>query len=223
MFNCSPALKIINGLNNFNTSKVTNMSFMFGNDETDTSMSFTELDLSSFDFRNVTTIAHMFENCTLLTTLGSKPIELIGVTDLTYAFKGCRLLYTRIATNTMPQLYDNIFTDTNGLIELIVSDTNPLIYNKWKEIANLYEHVILINAYRLLDFLSGGKGIALGKVSDQTGLDDAFETIFRNDLYLEIDNEGFIEKSEEDRYIENMILNGINFQYWDVTTEHSWV
>ncbi|MBR4564676.1 MAG: BspA family leucine-rich repeat surface protein [Paludibacteraceae bacterium] len=54
----------ITGLNNLNTSKVTNMSSMFSG-----CSSLTSLDLSGFDVSNLKNTSYMFQNCSALTTI----------------------------------------------------------------------------------------------------------------------------------------------------------
>ena len=51
-------------LSNFDTNKVTNMSYMFNN-----CISLTSLDLSNFDTSNVTNMSSMFNECNNLTTI----------------------------------------------------------------------------------------------------------------------------------------------------------
>ena len=58
-----PTLKTIEGLEYLNTSKVTDMSFMFYN------TGLTSIDLSSFDTKNVQDMEWMFRNCPSLTTI----------------------------------------------------------------------------------------------------------------------------------------------------------
>lgn len=41
--------------------------------------------------------------------------------------------------------------------------------------------------YRLLDFLDGGRGVALGKVADQEGLDSNIDSTFRQKVFLDLD------------------------------------
>ncbi len=61
MFSDSQVIAI-KGLENFNTSRVTDMSNMFGS-------KVTSLDLSSFDTSNVTSMAYMFNHCENLKTI----------------------------------------------------------------------------------------------------------------------------------------------------------
>ena len=66
-------------LNNLNTSKVTNMSYMFS------SSAVTSLDLSSFDTSNVTSMSNMFSN-SKATTLDLSSFDTSKVTNMQYMF-----------------------------------------------------------------------------------------------------------------------------------------
>ena len=57
MFYCCSSLKKLN-LSNFNTNKVTNMSYMFCD-----CSSLEELNISNFDTNNVTDMSHMLDRC----------------------------------------------------------------------------------------------------------------------------------------------------------------
>ena len=68
-------------LDNWDTSKVTNMSYMFANNG-----ALKELDLSSFDTSNVTNMSYMFQECMKLTNLDLKNFNVSKVTDFTSMF-----------------------------------------------------------------------------------------------------------------------------------------
>ena len=87
-------LKTINFNNNFNTSKVTNMSGMFSG-----CSSLTSLDLSSFNTSNVKYFGYggrsdngMFANCLSLTLLDLSSFNTSQVTDMNSMFNGCSSL-----------------------------------------------------------------------------------------------------------------------------------
>ena len=79
----------IEGIEYLNTENVTNMSWMFSECST-----LTTLDLSNFDTKNVTDMNGMFSNCSALTTLDLSSFETQNVTDMSRMFKGCRALTT---------------------------------------------------------------------------------------------------------------------------------
>ena len=68
----------------FNTSNVTNMSSMFSN-----CISLTSLDLSSFNTSNVTDMCRMFGGCQNLTSLDLSSFNTSNVTDMSYMFSNC--------------------------------------------------------------------------------------------------------------------------------------
>ena len=81
-------------LSNFDTSKMTDMSWMFGY-----CSRFMSLDLSSFDTSNVTDMSYMFEDCSGLTLLDLSNFNTENVTDMHYMFKYCDSLTTINVSN----------------------------------------------------------------------------------------------------------------------------
>lgn len=71
----------IKGLNKVDTSKTTNMSYMFNDDS-----NLTSLDLSSFDTSNVTDMSSMFANAKRLKNLNISSFNTGKVTDMAYMF-----------------------------------------------------------------------------------------------------------------------------------------
>lgn len=74
----------MNGIENLDTSEVTDMSYMF----TDGSQ-YTDLDLSSFDTSNVTTMSGMFYKCSKLTNVNLANFNTKNVVKLSNLFNGC--------------------------------------------------------------------------------------------------------------------------------------
>ena len=112
---------------NFNTSKVTDMSNMFRYCE-----SLTSLDLSSFNTSNVTNMTEMFYNCSLLTSLNLSSFDTTNVTSMNYMFNLCKSL-TRLSLNNfntcnvinMSRMFENCskLTDLN----FIDINTNKIV------------------------------------------------------------------------------------------------
>ena len=88
-FQSFEALAAIEGLQNLNTSEVTNMRAMFNG-----CSRLTNLDLSSFNTSNVTDMGWMFNGCSALTSLDLKNFNTSNVTDMSLTFKGCSTLTT---------------------------------------------------------------------------------------------------------------------------------
>ena len=78
------ALTTIEGLENLNTSKVTNMKEMFIR-----CSSLTSLNLSNLNTSAVTDMSEMFEGCSSLTSLNLSNFNTSAVTDMGYMFSGC--------------------------------------------------------------------------------------------------------------------------------------
>ena len=72
---------------NFNTSNVTNMSYMFSY-----CSSLTSLNLSSFNTSNVTDMNKMFNECSSLTSLNLSGFDTSNVTDMSFMFRFCSKL-----------------------------------------------------------------------------------------------------------------------------------
>ena len=81
IFAIMPNLKSINGINNLDTSKTTNMSSMFYGDG-----SLASLDLSSLNTSKVTDMSFMFLNDSQLTSLDVSKFDTSKVTDMSFMF-----------------------------------------------------------------------------------------------------------------------------------------
>ena len=82
-------LKKIEGIENLNTSNVTDMSCMFWRCE-----SLTSLDVSNFNTSNVTYMGLMFSGCENLTSLDVSNFNTSNVTYMLWMFDGCKNLKT---------------------------------------------------------------------------------------------------------------------------------
>ena len=89
------ALKQITGIENLNTSEVTDMSYMFTYCE-----ALTELDVSNFDTKNVTDMSYMFYGCTLLPRLDVNKFNTENVLNMASMFCGCTALTRIYCDNT---------------------------------------------------------------------------------------------------------------------------
>ena len=87
-------LTTIEGIENFNTSNVKTMAFMFEH-----CSSLKSLDLSSFDTRNVSNMKYMFNECWGLTSLDLSNFDTRNVTEMSRMFYECRNLTTIYASD----------------------------------------------------------------------------------------------------------------------------
>ena len=100
-------------LSNFDTSKVTNMSYMFF------SMSnLTSLNLSNFDTSNVTNMYCMFSGMSNLTTLNLSSFDTSKVTDMSFMFSGMYSIgfldISNFNTSKVENM-DNMFRDAKSI------------------------------------------------------------------------------------------------------------
>ncbi|MBO5394325.1 MAG: BspA family leucine-rich repeat surface protein [Clostridia bacterium] len=86
MFNFCNSLTSLD-LSTFETSSVTDMSYMFN-----FCNSLTSLDLSTFETSSVTNMSRMFASCSSLTSIGLSSFDTSSVTDMSYMFGGCSSL-----------------------------------------------------------------------------------------------------------------------------------
>ena len=87
-------LETITGMNYLNTSEVTNMSSMFRECN-----SLTSVDVSNFNTEKVTNLSYMFNNCFELTSLDLSNFNTAKVTNMSNMFKNCRELTTIYASS----------------------------------------------------------------------------------------------------------------------------
>ena len=96
-------------LSSFNTSQVTDMSYMFSFCRT-----LTTLNLNLFDTSKVTSMSGMFAICTSLTTLNLSSFDTSKVTNMSFMFQHCKSLTTldlmsfdTRRVTTMSQMFDS--------------------------------------------------------------------------------------------------------------------
>ena len=115
-------LTTIQGIENLNTEKVTNMKFMFYGCK-----KLTSLDLSSFNTANVTNMIGMFNSCSSLTSLDLSKFKTAEVTGMTYMFGNCSSLtsldLSSFNTAKVTEMY-YMFGGCSGLTSLDLSSFN---------------------------------------------------------------------------------------------------
>ena len=120
-------LSTIQGLENLDTSQVTNMSMMF-----DYCEKLTNMDVSHFNTSKVTDMAWMFDNCESLTSLDVSHFNTSKVTDMYGMFEKCKSLtnldLSHFDTSHVTHM-DEMFYDCNVLTSLDLShfDTSHVV------------------------------------------------------------------------------------------------
>ena len=110
----------IEGIENLNTEKVTNMSYMFYK-----CSALKSLDLTNFNTENVTNMSSMFSGCSSFTSLDLTNFNTEKVTDMEYMFNGCSALESLDLTNfnTANVLYMGyMFYGCSALTTIYASD-----------------------------------------------------------------------------------------------------
>lgn len=131
LFNSFFYLKSIEGMENFDTSYVTNMYNMFNG-----CANLMALDLSHFDTSKVTTTSYMFKGCTYLMALDLSRFDTSEVTDMSYMFANCERLATldvsSFDTSNVINMGD-MFYYCKGLTTLDLSnfDTSKVTFMSW--------------------------------------------------------------------------------------------
>ena len=119
-FNCSSLTSL--DVTHFNTANVTNMMGMFSN-----CSSLTSLDVTHFNTANVTNMGNMFSSCSSLTSLDVTHFNTANVTYMSSMFYSCSSLASLDVTdfNTANvENMSNMFRDCIGLISLDVTHFN---------------------------------------------------------------------------------------------------
>ena len=120
LFNGCVKLKVIN-LSHFDTSKVTNMSGMF------TSCTVSSLDVSRFNTSNVIDMGGMFMWCPNLERLDVSRFNTAKVTSFDSMFSGCKKLksinVSKFKTENVSR-FGNMFSECKGLTTLDISNFN---------------------------------------------------------------------------------------------------
>ena len=115
-------LQDIKDIRNLNTENVTDMSYMFNDCQ-----SLTSLDLSNFNTQNVTNMRCMFFGCHALTSLDVSNFNTQNVTQMWMMFSGCKALTSLDVSNFNTQNVTDMrwmFWDCSALTSLDVSNFN---------------------------------------------------------------------------------------------------
>ena len=115
-------LEAIDGIENLNTSMVTDMWHMFYNCK-----SLTSLDLKTFDTHNVFGMSYMFSGCNNLTYLNVSSFDTSNVNDMMWMFSGC-LNLTNLSVSNFDmhsvRYMTGMFSSCKGLTHIDVSHFN---------------------------------------------------------------------------------------------------
>lgn len=176
-FNGCTNLTSIEGIENLNTSKVTDMSGMFAqcsNLET--------LDLSHFNTENVTTMAQMFYGCTKLHDLNIDNFNTENVSYMNGMFEGCSGLETLDLShfNTRYVRKSGFNYMFNGCSSLSSLDVSKFTTDKpGMQLDGLFQGCSSLQTLDLSSFSTGGAS----SVTDMFDGCSALRTIYVSDLF----------------------------------------
>ena len=167
-------LETIENLRNLDTSKVTDMSWMFG-----LNYSLESLDLSNFDTANVTDMSRMFYECSSLTELDLSSFNTEKVTNMYAMFNTCHSLEsvnisgfsTALVTNMSNMFYQCESLESVDISSFDISNVTTMTYmfadcGSLETIYSLPETdwtespANMDNMFNGCDVLTGGQGTA---------------------------------------------------------------
>jgi len=129
------------------TSKVTDMTFMFEN-----CTSLVKLDISNFDTSNVTDMRFMFSGCSSLTELDLSSFNTSSVTSMYSMFEGCsslaKLDVINFDTSNVTNMY-RMFFECTSLTEL---DLSSFVTSNVQNMANMFTCCSSLKKINLTNF-----------------------------------------------------------------------
>ena len=240
MFNEFSNLVSIEFNNNFNTSNVINMSYMFNNCKAITTLdlsnfdtinviymdwmfsnctSLTSLNLSNFNTSNVTNMGVMFSNCSALTALDLSGFNTSKVTNMCYMFNNCNAITTLDLSGCNTSKVTNMsymFNNCNAITILDLSnfDTINVIYMDW-----MFSNCTSLTSLNLLNFNTSNvtnMGVMFSNCSALTTLDlSSFNTSSVTDMSYMFNNCNAITTTIN---ITGTSVNNYNFMFSNVSS-----
>ncbi len=164
-------------LSNFNTSQVTDMKYMF------TYMfNLTTLDLSSFNTFKVTDMNHMFSATRNLTTLDLSNFDTSKVINMQYMFSGMRNLTTLNLSNFDTSKVTNMYGMFGGMSNLATLDLSNFDTSKVTDMSHMFFGMHNVTTLDLSNFdTSNVTDMSyMFYPQDEDELKDKLETIYVN-------------------------------------------
>ena len=134
-------------LKSFNTKNVTKMSRMFANCDT-----LTSLDLKNFNTKKVTDMGGMFLNCAALTSLDLKNFNTKNVTDLSSMFSGCWALTSLDLKNFNTKNVTDMSSMFSGCAALMSIDLKNFNTKNVTDLNGMFSHCAALTSIDLQHF-----------------------------------------------------------------------
>lgn len=165
-------------LSNFKTSKLLNTSYMFKDD-----VLLTEINISNFDFTNVSTVRGMFQGCSALKQIvfPTSSFE-IRNHDLSHMFDGCSSLVNLNNFNTIsigyPSNMESMFANCTSLQEVSLSiinndDIDNSLYNT-SSLRRMFQNCSSLTAFNITKNENIENAIIVGECPVLTDLNYMF-------------------------------------------------
>ena len=164
-FYCCEALKQIEGLEYLNTSEVKDMSGMFSDCRT-----LTSLDLKNFNTQNVTDMSGMFSDCWTLTSLDLKNFNTQNVTKMGLMFFNCRALTSLDLKNFNTQNVTNMEGMFSGCEALTSLDLKNFDTQNVTNMEGMFETCVALTSIDLKHFNTQNVTDMSGMFKDCLGL-----------------------------------------------------
>ncbi len=134
MFTDFTNLAIVDNINNFNTSSITNMSKMFNN-----CTNLESINISGLDTSSVTDMSRMFAGCSQLNTIDLSGLNLGAVTNMNNMFNGCSQLTGLDLNGLNLSAVTDMGNMFKGCSQLIALDLSSLNLSTVRYMPNMFE------------------------------------------------------------------------------------
>ena len=173
-------------LSNWDTSHVTNMSYMFGY-----CSSLTTLDLSNWKTSEVTDMSNMFNACSSLTSLDLSGFDTQDVTNMNDMFSSCSKLTSLDLSNfntLSVKSMDSMFRGCTKLISLDLSGWDTLNVENMGSMFYGSGNMVLRHIYGTLDLSNLKKGFYPGSYANPVNGCTSLETLYLKNIYKNCTN-----------------------------------
>ena len=192
-------------LSNFDTSKVTNMYEMF-----DAMSNLTSLNLSNFDTSQVTNMQHMFDSISNLTTLNLSNFNTSKVTDMGYMFAAASKLTTLNLSNFDTSKVTNMSHMFYGVSNLTTLNLSSFDTSRVTDMSWMFKGMSNLTTLNLSNFNTS-------KVTDMSYMFNGATNLITLNL-SSFDTSQVTDMSRMFRYVPNLTtLNLSNFNTSKVT------
>ena len=164
-------------LSNFDTSKVTDMGWMFHG-----MLNLTALNLSSFDTSKVTDMGYMFYDASSLTTLDLSNFDTSKVTNMSYMFRGVSNLTTLDLSNFDTSKVTNMYAMFYNLSKLTTLDLSNFSTSKVTKMSFMFSDMLNLTSLDISNFDTSNvtKMSSIFSLRDEDKLKDKLEKIYVN-------------------------------------------